>query len=293
MRLFKQINIRGFSLIELLVALAIVGIVIVSVDGVITRLLLNGNLIKANLTEVDLKTDICRSLNNFDTCKDHFQTATITQLRLRSGETLEADYVYDKFLKIVKLEVTNSSDPDVIKTLKVYYKKIKVSFETANSSCNSTDISGCDRQSYDIIYNFDPHIDVTDHVCFPVYCGNNANSNPHSITIESRHRCQPEQDRDCILESAFSGTIRIGQCTDTKNKGSCEYECRDDGWHAVSYNCRKPYNCIANNNKKNCSLPDTEHEDLYYGNCKAGYTGICHYLCEDGEWIEKSNNCAR
>lgn len=280
-------NIRGFSLIELLITLSIVGIVIGSTGGIMTRMLLNGNSIKANLAEVDLKTDICRSLNHFESCKDHFQEPfpTITRLLLRSGKTLEADYIYNKFLKIVKLERIHSSDPDVTEILKIYYKKLNVSFDTSDS-CTSTNVAKCETQSYDIAYNF---TDQNNEICYPIYCGNNADS-PDSTYVETRHKCPPDNISGCTLESAFSGVIRIGQCTGVENKGYCKYECRDDGWHEVSDACRLPYDC-TNIEKDDCPLPNEIHGGVYDGNCTAGLTGTCKYTCNDGEWKKENNNC--
>ena len=274
-------NIHGFSLIELLVTLAIAGILIGSTGGVVTRLLLNGNQIKASMAEIDLKTDICRALNHFDTCKAYLQ---YNQLRLRSGKVLQADYVYKKRLKIVKIEVTGPSQPDATITINVYYKKLSVSLD-AQDLCTSTDTSKCEKQSYDLKYDF---LDPDAEVCHPIYCGNNSESNPESAQQQVKI-CAPDTLNYCALESAFSGITKTGQCTGTKNRGSCSYECKDDGWHEVSNGCREPYRCLAIR-KVNCNLNKTDH-GLTDGRCSSGYSGTCVYRCNDGTWGKQFDDC--
>ena len=277
--------------------MGILTILAASTGGVISRMLLDGNLVRANLEEVELKTAICSKLSDLTLC----QSLMITNppvANLIGGNT----NMYGQHLEIVKAEVSDIVDDPytteneltisapATKTLNIWYKRVKTSFATENCSSSDSDAdieSNCEKLSIDVQH--DPYN------CRPV------SGCTHTSTAKSPVNCadSPTPIKGCSLTSTSHDTEKSGTCDTTTHTGTCRYRCNGGVWEPVApittNTCKAK--CFAHSPvsggsplKDHCDLVTTE-DNFTASGCKTGYTGTCRYHCQDGTWNEESNTC--
>ena len=301
--LLRLKNNRGFSFIEVLASISILTI-LASSGGIMTKMMLDGNQVKANLSEIDLQTSICHTLqHNFNTCKSTFQTTTpitttipITQLPLRTGETLAVDYVYENHLKIVKLEITPPEDTDATGTLNVYLKKIKVSFKTADTCTNATPVPSCIKQSFNVKYDFS---DPSAEVCYPLNCGSYMPRSDNRTPADADDNCTADTINNCVLQNTDNGDTSGACDTSSGFYGECQYTCNTGTWvvdsNICADRCAAPFNSVDHCILQGAPLVG----DLFTSSCESGYSGTCSYRCSydpNGHYFDPekvSNTCGQ
>ena len=272
-------NIRGLSLLEVLVAMGVLSILAVSTGGVITRMVLDGNLVRANLEETELKTAVCAKLNDLVSCNEIITSSSLT-------ERVVGSYSYGRHLGIVDAAITDIvGEPErapATKTLTIYYKREKTSFAT-DSTCQSGALANCEKVSIDIQHDA--------HNCRPV------KGCTHTSAVNSPLNCVDTTIEGCILNSTSHDRTKAGTCNTATHSGSCEYYCNNGNWDATSVACKKK--CMSNSPVSNESSPGikdrcnlvTTNDGVAAIGCKTGYSGSCDYDCNDGTWSENINNC--
>ena len=94
----------------------------------------------------------------------------------------------------------------------------------------------------------------------------------------------------CVLQTTPHGGVSVGVCSGN-NVGACSYSCNDGSWTKTSNTCRAGRSCTGSTINA-CDVGDKAHNGTS-GSCTTNYQGGCQYRCNDGSWVQVSNNCSR
>lgn len=287
-------NIRGVSLVELLVVVTILSIFTSSLGGVIYSMVLQGNSVRAQLEESEFKAELYNASLIDEKCKYNVvDVKTENKIKLITNEDgLAVGDTYGTHLKIIKFEVKDhSSDPDDHitetdhKALYVYFKREKSAF--SSDDCSATNLNKCANVRIDIRYIAGTITPPTEPQCEPYSsealsgigkpCAQ-VNDKYGETLLEAKHGDPPQSLANC--QTGYSG-MRT-------------YVCRDGKWKEEFDDCHK--SCANLITPDHCELSAANHGVIQDGACAAGYSSAdtpeCKYKCYKGTWTKDNSLCA-
>jgi len=124
------------------------------------------------------------------------------------------------------------------------------------------------------------------------YSCSNGTWTEESNSCESETTCLANEDLNhCGLEQTSHGGDS-GDCINPYYAGYCKYVCNSGTWEESYNTCRIPNAGCGAGEISHCDLVYASHGIMMNGTCADGYTGICSYTCNNGNWgAEFENSC--
>ncbi len=278
-------NIRGFSLIELLVSVSILSILAGIGSNYLLITLKGISVTEAKIEKMELRNYICEKLSKSSVCESVMDNLESSELGLKNKK-------YGKHLVIDKIEKTTTTTTT---TTTPSTLKIKVKMNILDNVCINFDANDGDA-CYIETFNIE---DATDeNNCRAIDCAvgstrSVASDPPADPPADPPKDCGTTEISNCQLSSADEGN-HDGNCVNGKI-GTCRYECFGTSWWEIPGQNK----CVTPTPPQSCNTHTTggckrsgRSHGGSSGSCISGYTGSCSYTCNDGSW-SGSNNCNR